>query len=519
MKDSDTTLRSTKKAYSKGAATNGNGISNTKITKFFSSFYSSSKTNETTTTTATSRTSNNGTPQKKKEKSDKRGEQEVVRKRGRPRKHDVAITKTITNGGKLKKRSSIASQDPSSVSSDSSASSTSSATTTVVATTNGESTPKKRGRKSKLMSAKKKGNNKSSPKLRPRRRASQTYFFKYQLARNPLKAEEEDLKQALIASLQHCGDEQVKAQSTEQQDHVENNHNHNNKQPKKENHSNLQQPSKQQKTKHPPPKQPTHQETVILQEPTPPAYDEEYLKRYRPETEDFLTFICFRVTAPNFPSQKQIELSGPTASGSLDHLTHVDNNNINDGPLNGCTTSTGINVRISNDRTSNDYHNLRRSTSPCKSSASNHTASNSSPNHLYSPSNRRRPTRQSPRLASSSRKISEIDSLNNYTAYDNQITYEEDIKKAQIALEDMAHEINGSEINEPGAQSGHRQNNHQQQPSPKTSAENGCVPPSGKSLSPFKNNKHLVKGLMTREFAGAFADEEIIFESIKNNKL
>jgi hypothetical protein len=352
-------------------------------------------------------------------------------------------------------------------------------------------------------------------KLRRRRRASQTYFFKYQLARNPLKAEEEDLKQALIASLQHCGDEQVKTPGPDHQAQVDGNRN--TKQPKKENHSNLQQPNKHQKTKHPPPKQPAHQDTVILEQPTQPAYDEEYLKRYRPETEDFLTFICFRVTAPNFPSSKTTELSGPTASGSIDHSPNLSsNNNINDRPLNGCTINTGINVKVSNDRTSNDYHNLRRSTSPCKSSASYHTASNSSPNHLYSPSNRRRPTRQSPRLASSSKKISEIESLNNYTAYDNQITYEEDIKRAQIALEDMAHEINGSDINESAAQSGQRQINHQNS---KTAAKKGCVSPNEKSLSPFKNSKHLVKGLMTREFAGAFADEEIIFESIKNHKL
>jgi hypothetical protein len=108
--------------------------------------------------------------------------------------------------------------------------------------------------------------------------------------------------------------------------------------------------------------------------------------------------------------------------------------------------------------------------------------------------------------------------LNHHTAYDNQITYEEDIKRAQIALEDMAHEINGQEVAEPATQSGHRQNGQQQQhASSRTIADGGSLSPNGKLLSPFKNNKHLVKGLMTREFAGAFADEEIIFESIKNN--
>jgi hypothetical protein len=108
----------------------------------------------------------------------------------------------------------------------------------------------------------------------------------------------------------------------------------------------------------------------------------------------------------------------------------------------------------------------------------------------------------------------------NYTAYDSQINYEEDIKKAQIALEDMAQEINGSDSNESATQMSQRQSNQQQQDAPsKAVADGDCLSPNGKLLSPLKNNKHLVKGLMTREFAGAFADEEIIFESIKNHKL
>lgn len=363
------------------------------------------------------------------------------------------------------------------------------------------------------------GNNKISPKLRPRRRASQTYFFKYQLARNPLKAEEEDLKLALLASLQQDNAElakqhkqQLKRQQLIYEHHLQNNTNNNNtsnnnnnnsKQPKKAVKGNKnQQSSKQNKQKHPPPTQ----ASVQQEGPTPPTYDEEYLEKYRPDTEQFLTFICSRLhKEPDFSRPISLKHEAPTiiptASGSIDQLSH----SINYRPSNGCTpTNTGIHVKISNDKTSNEYHNLRRSASPCKSSASN-----SSPNHLNSPSNRRRPIRHSPRLASTSKKISEFDSLNHYTAYDSQITYEEEMNRASMALKDIAQEINGTDEFE---------SNHQ----PSSRNVNGnatAVTTQTETKSPLKNNKHLVKGLMTREFAGAFADEDIIFESIKNHKL
>lgn len=89
------------------------------------------------------------------------------------------------------------------------------------------------------------------------------------------------------------------------------------------------------------------------------------------------------------------------------------------------------------------------------------------------------------------------------------------MERASIALEDMAHEIHSSDgIKDELAQ-----------------VSSGCLTGSAGAASvagstataasnkPYKNNKHLVKGLMTREFAGAFADEDTIFESISNHKL
>lgn len=82
------------------------------------------------------------------------------------------------------------------------------------------------------------------------------------------------------------------------------------------------------------------------------------------------------------------------------------------------------------------------------------------------------------------------------------------MERASIALEDMAHEIHSSDgIKDELAQE-----------------SSGCMSASSANnnrtmSSPYKNNKHLVKGLMTREFAGAFADEDTIFESISNHKL
>lgn len=350
--------------------------------------------------------------------------------------------------------------------------------------------------------SKKRGNNKSSPELRPRRRASQSYFFKYQLARNPLKAEEEDLKLALLASLQQCGSS-TSANSDSQDDQNDQRQPKTKKQQKQHQHLNNNQQHDHHMQRHLHNhqnnntinfKQPKHEEQLQQVAKAPPkTYDEEYLKRYRPETEDFLTFICFRITAPNYNDKTNTESTADETNkdGIATNHHHHNTNHISNCNNNFTHTHTGN--KTSDKMTSNDSHNLRRSCSPHKMTANNHV-SNSSPNPV-SPSNRRRPTRQSPRLASSNRKISESDN----TAYDT-ISYEEDMKKASIALEDMAQEINSKDdiYNEIAQHS------------------SDCVT---RSTSPFKNNKHLVKGLMTREFAGGFADEEIIFESISNHKL
>lgn len=524
MKDSDSVVRSPKKANAKGPADVSG--SNTKITKFFSSFYSSNNSDATTADTSSS--NKNGTT-KMRASTETNGK--PGRKRGRKKRsveNDTATqksSKSIANGTKRKKSNSS-----SQVSTASSSSSASSTTMPNEKSIDSASSTVKKSRKRLKNGVK--GNSKTSPKLRPRRRASQTYFFKYQLARNPLKAEEEDLKLALLASLQQDDSELSKQhlQQLRRQQLIYEHHLQNNKQPRKgvngnnsfSNSSNnnanannsTQQSNKQQKQKHPPP--PENTTVVQHYKPMLPAYDEEYLKKYRPDTEDFLTFICSRLQkasdylASKAPEHLADELSTtvPTASGSIDQLSH----STYIGPSNGCApTTTGINVRISNDKTSNEFHNLRRSASPCKSSTSNHTVSNSSPNLLNSPSNRRRPTRQSPRLANTSRKISEFDSLNQYTAYDSQIMYEEEMNRASMALEDIAQEINRSDDSETGQQYSARKITGNQ--------TTGAAASETNSLSPYKNNKHLIRGLMTREFAGAFADEEIIFENIKNHKL
>lgn len=222
-----------------------------------------------------------------------------------------------------------------------------------------------------------------------------------------------------------------------------------------------------------------------LQKKEPP--DEDYLRKYKPETEDFLTFICFRTTAPN---------CRPTA----DLLTNGIGDDTNSTTTTILTNSQGTsNNRINEKFASNDSSNLTlRPSSPSKI--------NGSPTIDYRYKIHRPPTRSSPRLASSIKKISEKEGLfhsmaTSSTAYDSSITYEEDMKRASIALEDMAQEINSSD----GIKNGIAQDSPD------------CI--SKSSTSPYKNNKHLVKGLMTREFAGAFADEETIFESISNHKL
>lgn len=279
---------------------------------------------------------------------------------------------------------------------------------------------------------------KQSPELRPRRRASQTYFFKYQLARNPLKAEEEDLKLALLASLQECDD------STRDGDD-----------------STTREGRDITPEDSPPPESDSSTEECDDDEndDTESCTDSNNNgstngKANKPETEDFLTFICLRTTAPT---------------------TYQNNNTIN----NSNNISINNNV-VSNNNNNSNNHNTN---SNPPSIATNGNVSPSKTPTLSIGNNLRRPIRQSPRLANShQRKISESNDTSSTTTTHYPLNYEEEMKRASMALEDMAQEINNSNETEVA-------------------------------------QKHLVKGLMTREFAGAFADEETIFESISNHKL
>lgn len=361
-------------------------------------------------------------------------------------------------------------------------------------------------------------NKKDSPELRPRRRASQTYFFKYQLARNPLKAEEEDLKLALWASLQQCnGNPKTNGKTTNSKTshnnnnnnnhsndgnhHTNNNsnnllHQHNNHASSKTHNHSKQPPDKKLSKSYSSHNHNHHNNhisssatisAVTTAATTKPVADEEYLEKYRPETEDFLAFICFRSTAPNF--QNSPNATTATTENATNISSSIGTNDTTTTTYSNATTNTmNSSTATSNWDGAKIDGIMDNVNSPNGNNNNISSATNINNNHNHIMNNNRRPTRQSPRLASSQRKISENDMMN--TAYDNSINYEEDMKKASIALEDMAQEINSSD-----------------------EISNRI---SRLSSSPYKNNKHLVKGLMTREFAGAFADEETIFESISN---
>lgn len=437
-------------------------------------------------------------------------------------------------------------------------------------------------------------------RARPRRRASQTYIIKYQLARNPLKAEEEDLKQALLASLEQCGQQKTTSSKKQQQlldelllQDQSSNMSTNSKttkqqqqhqQAQRENHYHPQQhkqPAKQR------PKQPKHSkhlqngkqtaphsktsslsisQTLVPVTPasvatsTPPRYDEEYLEKYRPDTEDFLSFICFRLSASQSPPRQLITAdmnanritantrsitssSGCLANGYIS-ANQSDTNSSITGSLNikiepNSLQQNGKQTTSSSTSSSiiNEHHNLRRSVSPYKLNSSNPTSSS---NPMNSPtSNRRRPpTRQSPRLANT-QKISELipdpymtrSSQNHHnhhqhhanTALNSIVDYEEELKRASMALEDMAQEItNGNGISTKSGTKTHSQNlllSTADSLDRYTHNHSNLKGSNSSHMPSFKNNEHLVKGLMTREFAGTFADEEIIFESISNHRL
>lgn len=474
--------------------------------------------------------------------------------------------------------------------------------------------------------------NKSSPQARPRRRASQTYIIKYQLARNPLKAEEEDLKLALLASLQQCNGTTPKAKDANgshagggsnnkitdspstsksspnssktklKKDGIKKLKSHgaipNGAQPltphtstittktngdssgavgkltsKKSDGKIHKSSGKKAKLTNG-----RHKEKLVkhsiddvknskiihnnnnhtanysttsrthlylnshgqyaatvatapyspytpIQKKEPP--DEDYLRKYKPETEDFLTFICFRTTAPNYNNFPN--------NNSIEHTITNGVNIVDDGESNTNTNVKSTNMINGNQTGKNGNYNLKKRVSPLSISYSsspspdkltqnhsqacqqdqngnsngNKVTDNASHQQHQSPNHRRRPIRQSPRLATrqskrilGSNKISETD--HTATAYDNSIDYEEELKRASIALEDMAQEINSSDgVND----------NEGARNTPDVASKTSSGSPM------YKNNRHLVKGLMTREFAGAFADEETIFESISNHKL
>lgn len=327
---------------------------------------------------------------------------------------------------------------------------------------------------------------KQSPEMRPRRRASQTYFFKYQLAKNPLKAEEEDLKLALLASLQQCQEQNIKPQSPAESDQAT-----------------------------------ITSGSSISPEviDSKPATPDNVLQQYRPETEEFLTFICFRATAPNYQNVSKLESQDGTPDDTNSAMSEkTDSNNIgNDANSRSQANSTADCHGLKS--CTNDANNLKLSSNKLTGNRTGSPVANDINHRNQSPNSNRRPIRQSPRLASSiQKKISENESSNQTTsvtntAYDLPINYEEDLERASIALEDMAHEINSSDgpNNANNNYNNDDDNNNFAQDSPE------CI--SKLSSSSYKNNRHLIKGLMTREFAGAFADEETIFESISNHKL
>lgn len=325
--------------------------------------------------------------------------------------------------------------------------------------------------------------NKSSPEHRPRRRASQTYFFKYQLAKNPLKAEEEDLRLALLASLQQCanGSEQNGKQSCSKD--VESDSVKLNGKPTRSKRKDRQAVNgRKQRSRRTLKTQAKIRPYLVESAPDEVAKPAEPLKK--PDTEDFLSFICFRSLSKANDTDSDANdtaitsvNNGPTVTRITYPLPKLSNSN----PASGCSSIMPIKPNrldldneFTNETATRSKPEVNGKQTPCNDTDNNGT------------NNRRRPTRQSPRLAGSTKKISE----NSNTACNEPLTYEEDMERAFLALQDMAHETAQSSIN--------------------------FFP---RITSPYKNSKHLVRGLMTREFAGAFADEETIFNSISNHNL
>lgn len=352
-----------------------------------------------------------------------------------------------------------------------------------------------------------------SPQARPRRRASQTFLIKYQLARNPLKAEEEDLKLALKASLEqsklngiHEGPittpplltpppilSTTKSKTTASKTKS----NHKSKTPSNKSRQSV---AKTKSTtangvnlsvskKHAQNSKYAYNSNIntnhlqytaqyspyfpILKKEAP---DEEYLKKYRPDTHDFLSFICYRTK----PAQNH---NNDNNSDELAHSSMNDDNN-------------------------NNHHNLNNNDSnDITTSLSIETHSNGDNNNNNSNSGVRRPIRQSPRLATrhsnkitgngrTNRKISDHanDNNNNSTTNTNGTNYEENLELASNALDLMAMESSlATRANHDDAQPNH----NSRETISKTSSTTSNLKSS--------NRQYYVKGLMTKEFTGGFA--------------
>lgn len=360
-----------------------------------------------------------------------------------------------------------------------------------------------------------------SPQARPRRRASQTFLIKYQLARNPLKAEEEDLKLALKESLEQCHlngiiegpittpplstppplSSSTKTKTTASKTKS-------NQKSKTTSNKNRQTIAKTKSTtangvNHPVSKKHAQNSKYgynhsnhnnnynnihytaqyspyfpILKKETP---DEEYLKKYRPDTHDFLSFICHRSTTAQ--------------DNNNNNLTDSANSSINDDNNNNNHNSNN----------NNDSNNVTNNLS-----IETHSNGDNSNNSMI-----RRPIRQSPRLATrqsnkitgngrNKRKISDHandnnNNNNNNITTSNGINYEENLELASNALDLMAMESMSSLGIKTKKDDG-PQNHDLRDAISKTSSSTAAT-----TSIKGSNRQYYVKGLMTKEFTGGFA--------------
>lgn len=337
---------------------------------------------------------------------------------------------------------------------------------------------------------------KKSLQARPKRRASQTFLIKYQLARNPLKAVEEDLKLALQASLEHSkangivlDQDSISASAlstppppqsssksannkttTQQQRTASNkrttsktrttNQSSNNKVPVSKKHA--QNNAKYATGNHQYFNNTNYQTYIPIQKREPP--DEEYLKKYRPATQDFLHYICNRTTPTT--------LSNPTTNGSAHDNNNNSNNIIDNNNITGNNNNNNNNINSGND--------INIDTNIIINCSSHNNDSTS-----------RRPIRQSPRLRTR-HKLSSTDNgkdKETIAGLANDNNYEENLEIASNALDLMAMETSlGSKANQ----------NHNSRDTISRSS-------SSVSTNLKNSNRPYVKSLMTKEFPVGFA--------------